>query len=100
MTVSNPHISLIQDVLSKKKPKLTSREKAIRWDKCGRRKVLQDYKSLEPIVLSCNLSDLPDDIPYLKKLVMKLGVRASSYELKNHYLEKEVASLVGTNKYI
>ena len=101
--VSNPHISLVQEVLSKgkkKKTKLTGRERAVKWDNCGRRKVLQKYRSLEPIVLPCNISELPNDIFKLKKLVMKVGVRASAYELTNHYLEKQLASIVGTNKYI
>jgi hypothetical protein len=98
--VSNPHTSLIQDVLSKKKTNLTSYEKAVRWKNCGKRNALLEYRTLEPIVLSCDLSDLPNDIAYLKKLVMKLGVRASTFETKNHHLEKEVASLSGTNKYI
>jgi hypothetical protein len=98
--VSNPHPSLIQDVLSRKKTNLTSFEKAVRWDNCGKRKVLRDYRTLEPIVLSCDLSDLPNDIAYLKKLVMKLGVRASMFESKNHRLEKQVASLSSTDKHI
>jgi hypothetical protein len=97
--VSNPHPSLIQDVLSKKKTNLTNFEKAVRWRDCGKRRVLQDYKTLEPIVLSCDLSDLPNDIAYLKKLVMKLGVRASMFESKNHRLEKQVASLSSTDKF-
>ena len=51
-------------------------------------------------MLPCNLSELPNDVSKLKEFVIKLGVRASGYELKNHYLEKQVASLIGTNKYI
>jgi hypothetical protein len=97
--VSNPHPSLIQDVLSKKKTNLTNFEKAVRWRDCGKRRVLQDYKTLEPIVLSCDLSDLPNDIGYLKNLVMKLGVRASMVESRNHRLEKQVALLSSTDKF-
>ena len=98
--VSNPHPSLIQDVLSKKKPNLTAHQMAVRWRDCGKRKTLQDYRSLEPIVLPCNISDLPNDVEYLKQLVMKLGVRASTLETKNHHLETQVASLSPIDRFI
>jgi hypothetical protein len=95
--VSNPHPSLIQDVLSKRKTNLTNFEQAVRWRDCGKRRVLQDYKTSEPIVLSCDISNLPNNVAYLKNLVMKLGVRASLAESRNHRLEKQVALLSSTD---
>ena len=37
---------------------------------------------MNPLELPCNIDELTNDIPALKKLVMKLGVRLHMYELK------------------
>ena len=76
--ISNPHPDTVQE---------------IRWWDCEKKEALQNYKSVEPIELPCNEDELTNDIPALKKLVMKLGVRLHMYELKNLYLERQSSSM-------
>ena len=59
----------MQEVLSKgkrKKTQLTELQKAIRWRGCDKKGALQKYKSLDPIELPSNESELPDDVDALK----------------------------------
>ena len=67
-------------------------QKAVGWWGCEKKEALQKYKSLDPIELPCNESELPDDVAVLKKLVMLLGVRTSRYELRCLNLERRLNS--------
>ena len=51
-------------------------------------------------MLPCNIDDLPNDVAVLKKMVMKLVVRSSDYELTNHRVRKQLKLATGPNKYI
>ena len=72
------------------KAKLTACQKAVRWFECDKKDALQRYKSVIPIELPCDINSLTNDVPTLKKMVMKLGVRLHLYELKNHFWERQV----------
>ena len=88
--MSNPHPDIVQEALSKKnekKPQLSQLQRAIRWDNSDKKEALQKYKSVNPIELPCDESELPEDTATLSKLVMMLGVRASNYELRCRKLE-------------
>ena len=76
------------------KAKLSAHQKAVRWFECDKKEALQRYKSVNPIELPCNIDALTNDIPALKKLVMKLGVRLHMYELKNLFLERQSNSMM------
>ena len=98
--VSNPHPSQVQDILSFKKIKLNDYQKAVRWERCGRKSANEEYRTIQPIVLPVHKSELPNDMEYLKLLVMKLGVRASTIETENYHLKTKLASLSPVDKFV
>jgi hypothetical protein len=98
--VVNPHPSQIQDVLSFKKIKLSDLQKAVRWENCGRKKANNEYRTNKPIVLPVHKDELPNDVEYLKLLVMQLGVRANVVDTENYYLKTKLASLSPVDKFV
>ena len=98
--VSNPHPSQVQDILSFKKIKLNDYQKAVRWERCGRKIATGEYRTVQPIVLPTDKSELPNDMEYLKTLVMQLGVRASTVDTENYHLKTKLASLSPVDKFV
>ena len=98
--VVNPHPSQIQDILSFKNIRLSVRQKAVRWDECGRKKAHNEYRTNKPIVLPVHKDELPNDLEYLKLLVMQLGVRANVVDTENHHLRTKLASLSPVDKFV
>jgi hypothetical protein len=98
--VVNPHPSQIQDVLSFKKIKLSDLQKAVRWENCGRKQANNEYRTNKPIVLPVHKDELPNDVEYLKLLVMRLGVRANVVDTENYHLRTKLASLSPVDKFV
>ena len=102
--VSNPHPDIIQDVLSskkkKRKTKLTPYQKSVIWENSELTNVFGLYRSPDSIVLPCDINALTNNVDELKKLVMRLGVRTSDWELTARKTREQLRLSTGPNKYI